>query len=54
MQASNPCTSKMKENLNNEEYGKIKKFVLRISVVQVKQFGYYVFKSHNHLPLLKP
>jgi hypothetical protein len=25
MQASNPCTSKMKENLNNEKYGKNKK-----------------------------
>jgi len=25
MQASNPCTSKMKENLNNEKYRKNKK-----------------------------
>jgi hypothetical protein len=49
-----PCTSKKKEHLNNEKYGKIKKFVQRISVVQVKQFGYYVFKSRNPLPLLKP
>jgi len=53
MQASNPCTSKMKDNLNNEKYGKTKKYVLRMSVVQVKQFGCYVFKIHNLLPLLK-